>query len=129
MKPQAWLFQDCSFICPPILLPNLLFISWILLKILSLSLSLSREFSELALFWCTILYSDWLKQEDFIWQEIWRTSIHLFKVVWYDHLVNHFPLMYRYGINTNILHLTFSCAEFWSFRIKYESLQEYLMKK
>ena len=58
-------------------------------------------------------------QEDFTWQEIWRTSIHLFKVRWNDHLVNYFPLMYRYGINTNILHLTFSRAEFWSFRIKY----------
>ena len=58
-------------------------------------------------------------QEDFIWQEIWRTSIHLFKVGWNDHLVNYFPLMYRYGINTNILHLTFSRAEFWSFCIKY----------
>ena len=30
--------------------------------------------------------------------------------------------MYRYRINTNILHLTFSRAEF-------QSLQEYLMKK
>ena len=46
-------------------------------------------------------------------------SIHLFKVRWNDHLVNYFPLMYRYGINKNILHLTFSRAEFrsfWSFR-------------
>ena len=30
----------------------------------------------------------------------------------YDHLVNYFRLMYRYGINTNILHLIFSRAEF-----------------
>ena len=45
-------------------------------------------------------------------QEIRRTSIHKFKVPWNDHLVNYFPLMYRYGINTNILHLTFSRAEF-----------------
>ena len=37
-----------------------------------------------------------------------------------------FPLMYRYGINTNILHLIFFRAEFWSFRIKCLSLQEYL---
>ena len=29
-----------------------------------------------------------------------------------DHLVNIFLLLYRYGINTNILHLTFSCVEF-----------------
>ena len=26
--------------------------------------------------------------------------------------VNYFPLIYRYGINTNLLHLTFSRAEF-----------------
>ena len=44
-----------------------------------------------------------MNQEDFTWQETWRTSIHLFKVHWNDHLVNFFPLMYRYGINTNIL--------------------------
>ena len=44
-----------------------------------------------------------MNQEDFTWQETWRTSIHLFKVRWNDHLVNFFPLMYRYGINTNIL--------------------------
>ena len=56
--------------------------------------------------------------QDFIWQEIWRTSINLFKVRWNDHLVNYYPLMYRYGINTNLLHLDFSRAEFWSFRIK-----------
>ena len=50
-------------------------------------------------------------QENLTWQEIWRTFICLFKVPWNDHLVNYFPLMYRYGINTNILHLTFfSCA-------------------
>ena len=28
----------------------------------------------------------------------------------------YFPLMYRYGINTNILYLMFSRREFWSFR-------------
>ena len=50
------------------------------------------------------------------------------QVRWNDHLEN-FPLMNRYGINTNILHLTFSRAEFWSFHIKFWSLQEYLMKK
>ena len=44
-----------------------------------------------------------MNQEDFTWQETWRTSIHLFKVHWNDHLVNFFPLMYRYGINTNTL--------------------------
>ena len=31
---------------------------------------------------------------------------------WNDHLVNYFPLMYRYEVNTNILHLTISRAEF-----------------
>ena len=30
-----------------------------------------------------------------------------FKVRWNDHLVNKFPLMFCYGINTSILHLTF----------------------
>ena len=49
-------------------------------------------------------------QEDFIWQEIWQTFIHLFKVGWNDHLVNYFPLMYRYRINTNITAFNiFSC--------------------
>ena len=43
---------------------------------------------------------------------------HLFKVRWNDHLVSYFSLMYCYGINTNILHLTFSLAGFSSFRIK-----------
>ena len=48
------------------------------------------------LLWCSC------NQEDFIWQEIWQTSIYLFKVRWNDHLVNYFPLMYRYGIDINI---------------------------
>ena len=51
------------------------------------------------------------KQEDFTRQEISRTSIHLFKVRWNDHLVNS-ALICRYGINTDILHLTFSRTEF-----------------
>ena len=33
------------------------------------------------------------------------------QVRWNDHLEN-FPLMNRYGVNTNILHLTFSRAKF-----------------
>ena len=45
---------------------------------------------------------------DFIWQEVWRTSFHLFEVLWNDHLVNFFSLW----INTNLLTLTFSCALF-----------------
>ena len=48
------------------------------------------------------------KQGDFVWQEVWRTSIHLFKVRWNSHLVNYFSL----GINTNLLPLTFSRALF-----------------
>ena len=39
------------------------------------------------------------------------------QVRWNDHLEN-IPLMHRYGINTNILNLGFSRAEFWSFHIK-----------
>ena len=57
------------------------------------------------------------------------TSIYLFKVRCNDHLVNYFPLIYRHGININILHLTISRAEFYSFRIVFLSLQNYLMKK
>ena len=50
----------------------------------------------------------------FVGKEIWRTSIHLFKVRWNDRLVDYFPPMCRYRINTNILHVIFSCVEFWS---------------
>ena len=40
------------------------------------------------------------------------TNRYPFKQVrWNDHLEN-IPLMHRYGISTNILHLTFSRAEF-----------------
>ena len=46
-------------------------------------------------------------------------SIHLFRVCWNDHLLNYFPPMYLYGINTNILLWTFSRAEMWPSRIKY----------
>ena len=31
----------------------------------------------------------WSKQEGFAWQEIWRTSIHSFKIHWNDYLVNY----------------------------------------
>ena len=31
--------------------------------------------------------------------------------------MNYFPLMYCYGINANILHVTFSRVEYWSFHI------------
>ena len=34
------------------------------------------------------------------------------KACWDDHLVSYLPLMYRYEINTNILHLTFPRAKF-----------------
>ena len=57
---------------------------------------------ECAIMECAMSYSY------FTWQEIWRTSIHLFKVHWNDHLVSYFSLMYRYGINKKILFLTFS---------------------
>ena len=38
---------------------------------------------------------------------------HLFKVLCNYRLVNYFPLMYRYVINTNILHLTFTRPEYY----------------
>ena len=34
----------------------------------------------------------------------------LCKVSWNEHLVSYYPLKYYYGINTNILYLTFSRA-------------------
>lgn len=49
-------------------------------------------------------------QGDLIWQELWRTPIHLFKVPWNDHLLNFFSLIHRWRINTNLLALKFSCA-------------------
>ena len=49
-------------------------------------------------------YCNWYGQEDFTWQEIWRTCIHLFNVRWNYHLMSYLSLMYRYGINTNILY-------------------------
>ena len=36
----------------------------------------------------------------------------MYLVRWNDHLVSYFPLIYHYGINTNILLLTFSRGEF-----------------
>ena len=36
-----------------------------------------------------------------------RRYDHLFKARWDGHLVNYLPLIYRYGISMNILHLTF----------------------
>ena len=41
-----------------------------------------------------------------------KTPIHLFKVCWNDRLVSYFSLIYRYGINQNVIHSTFSRAEF-----------------
>ena len=58
------------------------------------------------------------KLKDLTWQEIWQISIHLFKVRWNDRLVNYFPFIYRYGINTNMVHLTFPRAQLSSFLIK-----------
>ena len=40
--------------------------------------------------------------------------------------MSYFSLIYRYEINTNILHLTFSHVEL---RVKCLSLEEYLMKR
>ena len=47
-------------------------------------------------------------QGDFIRQEIWLTSVHLFEVHWNDHLVTYFFLMHHCEINKNLLPLTFS---------------------
>ena len=60
------------------------------------------------------------QQENFTLQEIWRTSLPFSEL---------FFVNVSFGINKNILHLTFPRAEFWSFRIKCKSLQEYLMTK
>ena len=57
--------------------------------------------------WSFYSYCNWYGQEDFTWQEIWRTCIYLSRVRWNDHLVNNFSLMYHYGINTNILNFKF----------------------
>ena len=58
MKPQAPFFQDCFFICPSTLLPNFMFVNWILLKILSFTADPKPRFLEnflnFALFWCKI---------------------------------------------------------------------------
>ena len=40
------------------------------------------------------------------------TNLYLFKLSWNNHLLNYFPLVCRYEINANILHLTFSRADF-----------------
>ena len=77
MKRQASLFQDCFFICLSILLPNFFFISWILLNILSLTAVTNRRFHEnflnVALFWCTVLCSYWLKWQ--LWLLFWLVRI------------------------------------------------------
>ena len=48
-----------------------------------------------------VLVMNCFSQEDFTWQEIWRTSIYLFKIRCNDRLVTYFSLMYSYRINTN----------------------------
>ena len=59
IKSEASFFSGCYFISLSILLPNLLFISWILLKITAVPKTHSQDNSlNFALFWCTILYSD-----------------------------------------------------------------------
>ena len=56
MKLQTWFFQDSFSICPSIFLPDFLFISWILLKISSLTVVSKTRFHEnflnFYLFWC-----------------------------------------------------------------------------
>ena len=49
---------------------------------------------------------------DFLIPRIFYLTRDMTKVRWNDQLVTYFSLMCRYGINTNILHLTFSRAEF-----------------
>ena len=57
MKPHVLFFQNCSFICPSILVLNILFISWILLKILNLTAVPKRHFYRhflyFPLLWCS----------------------------------------------------------------------------
>ena len=36
-----------------------------------------------------------IRPRNFAWQEIWQTSIDLFKVYWNDHLVIYSSLVYR----------------------------------
>ena len=67
----------------------------------------------------SFLQNDNEKQGDFIWQEVWRTSIHLFEVRWSNHLVSYFSLTLHCGISTNLLLLTFFRAEFSLFLVKY----------
>ena len=57
----------------------------------------------------------WYIHEDFMWQEAWRNSLHLFEVSLKEHLLNYFSLMYCCGINTSLLfyHLSFPRAKFF----------------
>ena len=65
MKPHASFFQDCSLIRPSILMPNFLFISRMLLKILSITAVPKTRYRgnvlNFTLFWCAIFYFNWLK--------------------------------------------------------------------
>ena len=47
--------------------------------------------------------------------EVWRTSIHIIKVYWNDHLVDCFSLMHRSGINTNLFLQHFFVQTFYYF--------------
>ena len=69
------------------------------------------------------LWTDWKQKDKDHFScnkivKIFKRKELLFKVRLNDDLVNYFPLMSCYGISTNILHLTFSRAKFWSFCIK-----------
>ena len=58
---------------------------------------------------CSPVIREWLCKKAQIEKKICIPS---FNVRWNDHFVIHLFLMYRYGINTNILHLKVSHAEF-----------------
>lgn len=47
--------------------------------------------------------------------EVWRTSIHIIKVYWNDHLVDCFSLVHRSGINTNLFLQHFFVQNFYYF--------------
>ena len=57
----------------------------------------------------------WYIHSDFMWQEAWRNSLHLFEVSLKEHLLNYFSLMCCCGINTSLLfyHVSFSRAIFF----------------
>ena len=61
---------------------------------------------------CLIPAASYLAREILFDRVYGEPDSDLSKVNWSDHLVRYFSLMHRYGIKTNILYLTFPCAEF-----------------